>query len=108
MVASGGQLLKSGQIGLNSTCWRTEKKDHRHLLFASIRKPDRQKRHVWQPFQKVGPRQGRRRHTILFFEMAWSYLYSMLEVGRSDVRRSSVIHSERIYDNHSINVYGTM
>ena len=25
----------------------------------------------------------------------------MLDVGRSDVRRSSVIHSERIYDNHS-------
>jgi hypothetical protein len=24
----------------------------------------------------------------------------MLDVGRSDVRRSSVIHSEQIYDNH--------
>jgi hypothetical protein len=44
MVASGGQLLKSrtNRFGFN-IFWRTEMKDHRHLLVASTKKTDRPK-----------------------------------------------------------------
>jgi hypothetical protein len=39
MVASGGQLLKSWTNRYRfNLFWRTEMKDHRHLLVASIKK----------------------------------------------------------------------